>query len=223
MKSLSIEEWLDDEKISMLLSDKEIKRVTADYYEFCEMFEEDYMDCDESYCDLPEFEINTSLPFAKRYFDDIILDIEFDSLEDYIKSYAESVLKTYILCACQMVYEFPLWKGENWLEFQKQLENVLEDLEECSKNIGEYFGFAKFYPYYSNEYVAYPGYMIYWISGVIDEFLYLQNKHMYDYSPQRFNPDGSEKSIQEMMDDAEIEREKRKDPFIKFAEEFLRK
>ena len=177
MEKISISEWLDDEMISMLFSDDEIKRIKSDY-KFSKRNGK-YIDEEE----LPEIMIDSGFPLVDSYFDDITIfneyfDEDIETEKEYIYRYAECKLKCHILCACQIWFGFPLWQDHELPKWEKKIKEELEEIYQEMKN-KDSFVFHGFFPHFSNEYVRYPLFMLQWIYEVINEFFDLADTNMY--------------------------------------------
>ena len=182
MKNISINEWLDDEKVSALLTDEKIKKLKSEYRYF-------YKNGKYYPDEFANIEIMTGFPLAEEYFQNIttfnnsFLD-NVKSEKDYIYRYAECVLKCHILCAAQIVFKFPLWQDPELPEWEEMIKNVLKDLDALSPQYDDQFAFPCFFPYYSNEFVSYPRFMLRWIYDVIDEFFEIAEENMYQLSEE---------------------------------------
>lgn len=179
MERISINEWLDDEKISMLFSEKEIKTIKSEYKQ---LFEGEHVDF--NYDEENTIEIKTGFPLVEAFFEDIneYITDDIESEEEYIYRYAENVLKCHILCACQILFGFPLWQDKELLEHKDLIKESLQKINQASINDNDEFAFPCFFPYYSNEYVLYPRFMLQWIYDVVNEFFDLAESNMYHLS-----------------------------------------
>lgn len=179
MKRVSINEWLDDEKISMMLSEKEIETIKSEYKYFFEdepiIFEREEDDT---------IRIKTGFPLIKTFFEDV-KDYFTNNIEcekDYVYRYAEYILKCHILCACQILFGFPLWQDKQLLEYREPIKEALQNINKASAENGDEFAFPSFFPYYSNEYILYPRFMLQWIYAAINEFFDMAESNMYHLS-----------------------------------------
>lgn len=179
MKRLSINEWLDDEKISMMLSEKEIETIKAEYKYF---FEDEpiIFECDGD----DTIRIKTGFPLIETFFEDVkdyfTNDIECE--KDYVYRYAEYILKCHILCACQIFFGFPLWQDKDLIEYREPIKDALQNINKVSAENEDEFAFPCFFPYYSNEYILYPRFMLQWIYDAINEFFDIAESNMYHLS-----------------------------------------
>ena len=125
-----------------------------------------------------------SLPFDDigDLSDDFAYDVE--SEEEYLFCYAECILKCHILCAAQIAFGFPLWQDPKFLEWEKPIREALKEIDDYAAENDDEFCFPRFFPYYSNEYVAYPRFMIRWISDVMEEFFEKADANGYYLSPE---------------------------------------
>ena len=179
MKQISINEWLDDEKISMLLSEKEIETIKVEYKQ---LFEDEpiVFKCDE----YGTIRIKTGFPLVESFFEDIneYITDNIECEEEYVYRYAEHILKCHILCACQILFSFPLWQDKDLLEYKEPIKEVLQNMNKTSAENGDEFAFPCFFPNYSNEYILYPRFMLQWIYDVINEFFDIAESNMYHLS-----------------------------------------
>ena len=178
MKQISIHEWLDDDKISMLFSEEEVKTIKSEYKRIFE--KEPFVYTDEE----NRIEIKTGFPLVEFFFEDIneYITDDIESEDEYIYRYAENVLKCHILCACQIIFGFPLWQDKELLEYKEPIKESLQKINKASIQNGDEFVFPCFFPYYSNEYVLYPRFMLQWIYDVINEFFDVADSNMYHLS-----------------------------------------
>lgn len=176
MERISINEWLDDEKISMLFSEKEIKTIKSEYKQ---LFEGEHVDF--NYDEENTIEIKTGFPLVETFFEDIneYITDDIENEEEYICRYAEHVLKCHILCACQILFCFPLWQDKELLEYKEPIKESLQKINQAAINNNDEFAFPRFFPYYSNEYVLYPRFMLQWIYDVVNEFFDVAESNMY--------------------------------------------
>ena len=179
MKPISITKWLDDEKISMLFSEEEIKTIKAEYKN---IFDDEPIVCLSDKVDT--IKIKTGFPLVESFFEDIneYITDDIECEEEYIYRYAEHVLKCHILCACQILLGFPLWQDKELLEYKEPIKEALQNINKASAENGDQFAFPCFFPYYSNENVLYPRFMIQWIYDVINEFFDVAESNMYHLS-----------------------------------------
>lgn len=175
----NMREWLDKAKIKKLLSQKEIEHLEATYMYY---FSEDEAEhrLPEEGCDI---EIVTGFPLAKEYFEYLTeSDWFFDrisSKKTYVSCFAECILKTHILCACQIHFGFPLWQDGELLAYREPIEEALQNMNQsCIQNDSD-FAFPCFFPHYSNEYVLYPRFVLQWIYDVINEFFDIAEDQMF--------------------------------------------
>lgn len=182
MKQISINEWLDDDKISILLSCEEIKSLKEEY--------------DSIFGDIPHIatnsegvsiEIKTGFPLVEAFFEDITTNNEdflygIDSKQDYVYRYAECILKCHILCACQIAFKFPLWQDTELPEWEQVVKEALQQINKEAIQSNDEFVFPCFFPYYSNEYLWHPRFMLQWIYDVVNEFFDIAESNMYHLS-----------------------------------------
>ena len=194
MERISINEWLDDDKISMLFSEKEIKTIKSEYKQIFEN-EPVVFNCDEENA----IEIKTGFPLVETFFEDIneYITDDIDNEQEYIYRYAENVLKCHILCACQILFGFPLWQDKELLECKEPIKESLQKINQASMQNGDEFVFPCFFPYYSNEYILYPRFMLQWIYDVVNEFFDLAESKMYHLSLEE-QVDERERNRQEL-------------------------
>lgn len=194
MKKCDIKEWLDRDKVAALLTEEEIEGIKSSYRFVFE-------DARDSHGKDPSIEFRTGLPLAESYYEDLILYGEgftddVDSAEEYVLRYAEAILKLQILCACQLVFKFPLWQDKDLLSWKEVVKGGLKELEKEALQTEEQFPFPKFFPCFSTEIDYHPKFMLDWIHQVVDEFFEMAEDNMYHLTAEEREREQEEKKRQ---------------------------